>query len=245
MEIASFLAYDPAFAGGVRVAAGDVDGDGIVDIITGAGSGSGPHVRAFSLAGGVTEIASFFAYAPSFTGGVLVASGDVTGDGRAEIITGTTRAGGPVRVFQVDSTAVSEVTSFFPYFDVFRGQVRVAAADVNGDGFADIITGVGPGGGPHVQAFSLSNGALVNLASFYAYDPLWCDVNPFVNPVHCDGVYVGSADFTGDGLAEIITGTNRQGGPLRVFQIGPDGISELLNFFPYFDRFQGPVRVAP
>ena len=66
-----------------------------------------------------------------------------------------------------------------------------------------------------------------------------------VNPVHCDGVYVGSADLTGDGVAEIITGTNRQGGPLRVFQIGPGGISELLNFFPYFDRFQGPVRVAP
>ncbi len=114
MEIASFLAYDPALTGGVRVAAGDVNGDGLVDIITGAGAGSGPHVRAFSLASGVTEVASFFAYAPDFTGGVLVASGDVTGDGRAEIITGTTRAGGPVRVFQVDSTAVSEVTSFFP-----------------------------------------------------------------------------------------------------------------------------------
>ena len=66
-----------------------------------------------------------------------------------------------------------------------------------------------------------------------------------VDPAHCDGVYVGSADVTGDGLAEIITGTNRQGGPLRVFQIGPGGISELLNFFPYFDRFPGPVRVAP
>ena len=96
-----------------------------------------------------------------------------------------------------------------------------------------------------MQAFSLSNGALANLASFYAYDPLWCDVNPDVDPAHCDGVYVGSVDLTGDGLAEIITGTNRQGGPLRVFQIGPGGISELLNFFPYFSLFRGPVRVAP
>ena len=121
----------------------------------------------------------------------------------------------------------------------------MAAADVNGDGLADIITGAGPGGGPHVQAFSLREGAPVNLASFYAYDSSWCDVDPNVNPVDCDGVYVGGADVTGDGLAEIITGTNRQGGPLRVFQFGAGGIRELLNFFPYFSRFLGPVRVAP
>ena len=96
-----------------------------------------------------------------------------------------------------------------------------------------------------MQAFSLSNGSIVNLASFYAYDPSWCHVSPDVDPVQCDGVYVGSVDVTGDGLAEIITGTNRQGGPLRVFQIVPEGIRELLSFFPYFSLFQGPVRVMP
>jgi len=247
-EIANFYAYDQIFGGGVRVAAADVTGDGLADIITGAGPSGGPHVRAFSLAGGgVTEVASFYAYAPSFTGGVFVAGGDVNGDGIAEIITGTTRAGGPIRVFTIGGPGrVSEFASFFPYFPAFQGSVRVAAADVNGDGLADIITGPGPGGGPHVQAFSLNNGAaLVNLASFYAYAPSWCDVSPDVNPEQCDGVYVGGADLTGDGLAEIITGTNRQGGPLRVFQIGPGGISERLNFFPYFDLFKGPVRVAP
>ena len=59
--LASFFAYDPAFAGGVRVAAGDLDGDGRVDLITGAGPGGGPHVRVFS---GVDlhELASFFAF---------------------------------------------------------------------------------------------------------------------------------------------------------------------------------------
>src|SRR4029450_9577006 len=47
-----FLAYHPAFQGGVRVAACDVNGDGIDEVVTAAGPGGGPHVRVLSLSGG-------------------------------------------------------------------------------------------------------------------------------------------------------------------------------------------------
>lgn len=166
-ELASFFAYSATFTGGVRVASGDVNGDGFSDIVTGAGAGGGPHVKVFDGQSGV-ETASFFAYSPTFTGGVYVASGDVNGDGLDDIVTGADAGAAPhVKVF--DGKGGGELASFIAYDANFSGGVRVAAADLTGDGHADIITGVGAGGGPQVKVFDGQSGA--ELASFFAYAP--------------------------------------------------------------------------
>jgi RHS repeat-associated protein len=227
-----FYAYDPGFTGGVRVATGDINGDGALDIITAAGPGGGPHVRVFDGLTGVQlpgTVGNFYAYDPAFSGGVFVASADVNGDNRDDIITGAGAGGGPhVRVFSgVDG---AELMGFYAYDSRFSGGVSVAAGFVDGDDRADIITGAGAGGGPHVKVIGGSDGA--ELMSFFAYAPQFAG-----------GVYVASGDVNGDSQADIITGAGAGGGPhVRVID-GGDG-SELHSFFAYDPAFTGGVRVA-
>jgi hypothetical protein len=164
--INQFLAYHPSFRGGVNIASGDVNGDGIYEIITGAGPGGGPHVRIFDYLGNVKG--QFFAYDKNFRGGVKVMAANVnnlTGRVKAEIITGAGPGGGPhVRIFDYLGNVKGQ---FFAYDKNFRGGVNVASGDINGDGIYEIITGAGPGGGPHVRIFK-DNGNLID--SFYSYE---------------------------------------------------------------------------
>ena len=64
----SFFAYGAAFRGGVFVGGGDLDGDGFAEVLTGAGPGSGPHVKAFDGRTGLERL-SFFAFAAGLSGG--------------------------------------------------------------------------------------------------------------------------------------------------------------------------------
>ncbi len=129
--------------------------------VVGADAGGSPHVRVFDARTGAEKF-SFFAYGANFRGGVRVASGDVTGDGTPDIITGAGPGGGPhaARLRRRHGSQIpAALGSFLAYDFSFNGGIFVAAGDVNGDGFDDIITGADTGGGPHVRVFSGLNGS--------------------------------------------------------------------------------------
>src|SRR5581483_1747420 len=131
--------------------------------------------RVFSGKDG-SVLQSFYAYQPQYAGGVYVAAGDLDGDGHADVITGIGPGGGP-QVEAFSGATRSQIASFYAYEASFAGGVRVGATDVDGDGKAEIISGAGLRGGPHVEAFSLSQ---VQLQSFYGFDPAFSG-----------GIYVG------------------------------------------------------
>jgi len=156
---------------GLHIGAGDVNGDGVADLVVGS-AGLGPaFVRVLDgVSGGL--IREFFPYSSAYTGGVYVAAGDVNGDGFADIVTGAGAGGTPhVRVFDgVTGTQIPGVLgSFLAYPSAFSGGVRVAAGDLNGDGKAEVITGAGPGGGPHVRVFD--GATATEIFGLFAFDP--------------------------------------------------------------------------
>ena len=223
--------FPDGFVAGVRTAVGDVTGDGVPDLIAAAGPGGGPHVRVYD---GVTgqplagPLGSFYAFDRGFRGGVSVAAGDVNGDGAADVVVGAGAGGGPA-VAAFDGRTGARIRSFFAYDPTFAGGVSVAAGDVNDDGRADIVTGAGPGGGPHVEAFSGASGKV--LFSRYAYDPNFSG-----------GVSVAVADTAGDGLASIVIGAGPGGGP-HVKVIAPDG-TVLKSFYAAAPTDSRGVAVA-
>lgn len=222
--IGIFLAYDKNFRGGVNIAAGDVDGDGETEIITGAGISGSPQIRIFDKHGNLKS--QFLAYDKNFRGGVNVTAADFDGDGKAEIITAPGKGGDPqIKIFRSDGILFN---IFLAYDKNFRGGVNLSAGDVNGDGKKEIIAGPGTGGGPNVRIFDEYS----NLKSqFSAYDK---NFRGGVNPA--------AGDVNGDGKAEIITGAGTGGGPhVRIF----DGNGQLINsFFAYASNTRGGIKVA-
>jgi len=66
-----FLVYGPNWQGGINLAVGDLDNDGLPEIAVGAKSGAAPHVRVFNPAGELLD--SFYAWEANWNGGVHVA----------------------------------------------------------------------------------------------------------------------------------------------------------------------------
>lgn len=153
------------FEGTLSVAMGDVNDDGVYDLVAGAGKDHAPEVIAYSgkAAGGryafETELARFDAFDSAARGGVSVAASQIDGSTADNIIVGS-GAGVPseVKVFRSDlpsepGKAPSLFSSFSPYPDDSSG-VSVASGFVDfATGRYSIVTAPGPGSPAQVKVF--------------------------------------------------------------------------------------------
>jgi len=201
--VAAFLAYDAEFDGGASVAVGDLDGDGVGDIITGAGTGGGPHVRVFT--GRTFEvIRDFLAYGAGFRGGISVASADFNRNGRWDIVTGAGSDGGAhIRLFTDGNS--NNVSEYLVNSPIYRGGVDVAAGDLDGNLVPELIVGASSGGS---KVTIFKDGTKQNPQQFDAY------------PGFRGGVRVAFVDPDSDGVGLLATSPGNDGGAnLRLFKL--------------------------
>jgi len=228
---ATFFAYADFLRSGVRVAVGDLNGDGRQEIVTAPGPGGRPHIRVFDGDGNLVD-PGFFALDGEFQGGAYVACGDVNADGKDEIIVTAGPGGGPhVTVHRQNGELLA---TFFAYDQhTFRYGIRPAVLDVDGDGKMEIITGPATGS-PHIQTFQIRTNEIKQLnPGFYAYDP-----------EYKGGVSLAGGDMDGDGIDEIITGVGSQATPLvRLFANNGTGLIRQ-EFYAFATSFLSGVNVA-
>ena len=173
--INQFHVYETQFAGGVRTAIADMNGDGVDDIVVAPGEGRVAEVRVFDVSG--TEMSEYRLrpFGPSFLGGVNIALGDVDGDGVNDLIAAQSR-GSTVSIFRGNSESgweTSPFRSYTPYGSTHLAGVNVAIADIgeitNGtinqmdskDGRSELVIGTGAGAVKPVQIVDVSGNPTV------------------------------------------------------------------------------------
>jgi hypothetical protein len=200
--LASFYAYAEDFKGRVVLASGDVDNDGMEDVIVGVAAQGAPHIVIFSGAqlsqGRVEVLTSYYAYDPQFMGGVRLDAGDTDGDGIAEVVVGSGLGATPhVTTWDLDGSTPVVAASYYAYAPEFKGGIYVNCGDIDNDGDDDVVTGSGVGAAPTVVAFDGRSHRV--LKSFYAYGNY-----PFQADSSHDGIEVASVRDDVTGKTEIV-----------------------------------------
>jgi lipoprotein-anchoring transpeptidase ErfK/SrfK len=183
-----------------------------------------PIVR---LLHGTTQFKEFSAFDSTAIRGGYLTTGDIDGDGEDEFVVGSGMGIAPsINIFEKDGKFVREIR---PYIEWFKGGVRVATGDINGDGTDEIFTAPGPGIQSFIIIFSAKGERLYQTS---AYD------KSFIG-----GAHIASADIDADGKPEIIVSPGPGGGPhIRVFD---QTLSKIkFDFFSYDAAMTEGVNVA-
>ncbi len=173
--------------------------------------------------------AEFTPYA-GFTGGVRTASAEVDRDGYADIVT----APGPGLAAQLRVYSGADghlMRSWLAFEEGFTGGAFVAAGDLNGDGYTDIVTSPDAGGGPRVRVFDGKSGLVV--ADFFGID----------DSAFRGGCRIALGDISGDGVPDLVVSAGAGGGPrVAIYDGAALGRGQAVKLVSDFFIFEPVLR---
>jgi hypothetical protein len=193
-------------------ACGDVDGDGVDEIVIGLGSGGGGWFEVFDYTGGSVVHTAWvrvnWSTYNNANGETRPACGDIDGDGYDEIIIGLGNgSGGWFVVFDYDAANLAHTAwgrvSWSTYNNA-NGETRPACGDIDGDGYDEIIIGLGNGSGGWFEVFDYTGGSVVHTAWGRVSWSTYNNANGETRPA--------CGDIDGDGKDEIVIGLGLGGG---------------------------------
>jgi hypothetical protein len=177
--VRTVMPFGAGYSAGVRVTSADFNRDGVADLVAATGPGVSNAIGVFDGTTG-RQFTFLQPFEAGFAGGLNVASGDLTGDGVPDLVVTPDLSGGPV-VVVYDGAALAlgqtvQVSRFFGLDDPsFRGGIRPAIGDLNGDGSPDLALAAGFGGGPRVALYdgrTVVGGTPSKLTGdFFAFEP--------------------------------------------------------------------------
>jgi hypothetical protein len=164
----------------VTTAAADGNGDGFLEVGVGAGPSGGPRVSIFSGSANFPwvqpakiAVRDYFAFEPSFTGGVSISGGDVTGDGVDDLAIAAGPGGGPIVAIYdgmklAPNVPLEQATwlKFFTDDPQTRGGNTISVRDLDSDGLSGVLAGTGRGSkNPRAGVWQVVNQKAIEVAS--------------------------------------------------------------------------------
>jgi len=224
-EFLPFIQNQPA---DFSLSVADLGGDGIDEILVGAGYGTKPLVKIFRANGSL--INEFFAYDQNFTGGIEIFGADLDNDKKNEIITAAGRTGGPhIRIFDAYGQPKGN-NGWMAFDDDYTAGIKIAIGDINKDNKNEIIVS---------RVYDLPKAQIKIFDS--AGEDLKKDfyLDKFNGSLNLN---ITTADLGGDGQAELLINGGYNLSP-EVYLYRQDG--SLIGSSNVFDQnFHGGVNLA-
>lgn len=207
-EVASFNPYPTEKKTGVAVATGDVDGDGVDELLT-VPAKSSAQVRVWKYSAAskkFSQVAQLFAYDRASRQGFTLTAGDMNADGRAEIAVTARANARSIVILRLDAANTLQVVKRFSPFPIqFVSGMTLAMGDVLGTGRASLVVTSGPGYYSHIKLFDVNGKELNNFI-------------PWSKTIRT-GATLTVQDVNSDGRGEVVLSSYQSGDmTLRLFR---------------------------